>query len=231
MSATEMTPKELADILSRTLDDGHLSRTERRALVERLKEQDPDARERALYRYEAFTLARARMHDPRDAALLDWLVEVVKLFDPQDAVAPLAEAHFSPRQDCAQRVVHLLEEAQRTVDICVYTITDDRIANAISAAHARGVQIRIITDEAKEHDLGSDIDRLRYEGVPVREDDSEHHMHHKFAIFDGHRLVTGSFNWTRAAARYNQENLVVTSDRHLLRAFEHTFERLWERYA
>ena len=26
------------------------------------------------------------------------------------------------------------------------------------------------------------------------------HMHHKFAIFDGERLINGSYNWTRGAA-------------------------------
>ncbi len=52
-------------------------------------------------------------------------------------------------------------------------------------------------------------------------------MHHKFALFDGARLMTGSYNWTRSAAQHNHENLVVSDDHELVGAFGKTFERLW----
>lgn len=43
------------------------------------------------------------------------------------------------------------------------------------------------------------------------------HMHHKFAVIDGRLLVNGSFNWTRQAVLYNQENCVVTDNPQLVR--------------
>jgi cardiolipin hydrolase len=55
-------------------------------------------------------------------------------------------------------------------------------------------------------------------------------MHHKFAIFDRTYLVTGSYNWTRSAASYNEENIVVSDDRRLVSAFSGTFEKLWEKF-
>lgn len=42
-------------------------------------------------------------------------------------------------------------------------------------------------------------------------------MHHKFAVIDGRLLVNGSFNWTRQAVLYNQENCVVTDNAQLVR--------------
>ncbi len=72
--------------------------------------------------------------------------------------------------------------------------------------------------------------RLRDHGLPVRLDASAFHMHHKFALFDGRRLATGSFNWTRSATEGNEENLIVTDDIRLVRAFAERFERLWGRY-
>lgn len=56
---------------------------------------------------------------------------------------------------------------------------------------------------------GSDIAQLRAAGIPVVTDRDQYHMHHKFAILDGRIVVNGSFNWTRQAVLYNQENLVI----------------------
>lgn len=141
-----------------------------------------------------------------------------------------AEAWFSPHDDCAGRIINLLGEARQSADLCVFTITDDRISDAILSAHARGVRLRIISDNDKAHDLGSDIERFESAGIAVRVDRSAFHMHHKFAIIDGRRLLNGSYNWTRGAARDNQENLIVCDDARLVAAFQQEFEQLWVRY-
>ncbi len=46
--------------------------------------------------------------------------------------------------------MRLLAKASRTADICVFTITDDRVSDAILDAHRRAVAVRIITDDAKK---------------------------------------------------------------------------------
>ena len=124
-------------------------------------------------------------------------------------------------------IVNHLINARRTIDICVFTITDDRISNTILAAHKRGVKIRIITDNEKAYDAGSDVPRFREAGIPLVVDESPFHMHHKFAIFDGQRLLNGSYNWTRGAAAQNEENIIDTDDRNLIAKFQHEFEALW----
>jgi phosphatidylserine/phosphatidylglycerophosphate/cardiolipin synthase-like enzyme len=43
--------------------------------------------------------------------------------------------------------------------------------------------------------------------------------------------MTGSYNWTRNAAKENQENLVVTHDPLIVRPFSEEFERLWAELA
>ena len=95
------------------------------------------------------------------------------------------------------------------------------------AAHRRGVSVRVITDNEKSLDEGSDARGLERVGVAVRVDRSEAHMHHKYAIFDEEVLLTGSYNWTRSAALYNRENLVVTREARLVAAFGRDFEALW----
>jgi phosphatidylserine/phosphatidylglycerophosphate/cardiolipin synthase-like enzyme len=139
-----------------------------------------------------------------------------------------AEAVFSPGEACLRRLTGLLLACRRRADICVFTISDDRIAQAILEAHRRGVGVRVLTDNEKLHDAGSDVDRLAAAGIPVRIDESEAHLHHKFAVFDRQFIVTGSYNWTRSAASVNWENLVVLSDPRLIASFEQEFDRLWE---
>lgn len=147
------------------------------------------------------------------------------------ATATVAEVAFSPGEECLQVIRAQISRARRTIDVCVFTITDDRIAAAILDAHRRGVKVRVITDNDKSLDQGSDVERLARAGVAVRKDLTEYHMHHKFAVFDGQRMLTGSYNWTRGAERYNEENLVVSDDPRLVGPFTQEFEALWKKLA
>ena len=138
------------------------------------------------------------------------------------------EVHFSPGETCLGAILEGLNNADRTIDICVFTITDDRIARTIADAHRRKVRVRVITDNDKANDEGSDVWNLERAGVEVRVDRTEFHMHHKFAVFDGRSAMTGSYNWTRGAARNNEENLIVSGDPRLVAAFSKEFEALWK---
>ena len=226
-----MTPDAIDVELARTLEDRRLSRGERQTLGAALARLGPEA-DRPAIRLRAFELARAALGRPEDRPVLDWLEEVVRALrdaEPAAGTRGVAEAHFSPGEDCPRAIGRLLDHCRRTADVCVFTITDDRLADALLAAHRRGVAVRIIADDAKAEDLGSDIDRFERAGVPVRVDRSPFHMHHKFALFDAATLLTGSYNWTRGAARDNEENLIVTDEPRLVGPFAETFGRLWGR--
>ena len=147
----------------------------------------------------------------------------------RDAEGVYARAFFSPGHACLEAIVGELDDATATVDICVFTITDDRISKAVLAAHRRNVRVRIVTDNDKSNDEGSDIARLARAGIEVRVDRSPHHMHHKFAIVDGRRLLNGSYNRTRSAAEHHQENVVLTDQGALVEAFSGAFEALWQK--
>jgi len=142
------------------------------------------------------------------------------------------------RRDCSYihsktglvELLQILNAARRYLDICVFTITCNEIAAAIIAAHRRGVKVRVISDDDQSSTKGSDISELRQCGIPVRLDNSEFHMHHKFALIDQHRLITGSFNWTRQAVTSNQENLVVLHSPDLISQFSAEFEKLWNAF-
>ena len=224
-----MTPQEIETRLAASLADARLSRNERQALSVILATLGPEV-DRVALRHRAFELAREASKDPEGRPVFDWLEDVLKAIDgagPGPARPTRSEAHFSPGEDCPRAIIGLLNGARQKAEVCVFTITDDRLSTAVLEAHRRGVSVRIITDDAKAEDLGSDVERFESAGIPVRVDRSPFHMHHKFAILDGESLLTGSYNWTRGAARDNEENLIVTTDPRFLTPFGATFERLW----
>ena len=195
--------------------------------------QQLDAGRIRFLRNRAFDIARDAMRGEPVATLevLRWLEQVVKTLDAADQAAPVvSSAYFSPGDTCLRRLCDLMRGCRDTLDICVFTIADDRLTEAILDCHARGVQVRVVSDNDKQHDSDSDIDRLRAQGVQVRVDDAPSHMHHKFALFDGRVLANGSFNWTRSATRDNDENLVVSDDANLVRVFGLQFGKLWQQF-
>lgn len=184
-------------------------------------------------RNRAFDMARELMlaQPPRTLDSLRWLEQVVKTLDAvAEAPATVSSAFFAPGDACLRKLRELCRSAKRSMDVCVYTISDDRLAEEILACHQRGIAVRVISDNDKRYDDGSDVPRLLESGVPLRLDDSPFHMHHKFALFDGRLLANGSFNWTRSATTSNEENLVVTDDANLVRSFSGHFEALWEKF-
>ena len=222
---------KLESALRSSLEDMRLSRDERHELKELVGEEPLDQDARAFIRNRVFAVAREAAEHTEARAILDWAQDVIKSVGARQSGRTQLEVFMSPGEDCLDTVQRLLRCAQRSVDICVFTITDDRIVAAILESAGRGVAIRVISDNDKSLDLGSDVERLRGKGIPMRLDRSEHHMHHKFAIFDQNKVLTGSYNWTRSAASNNRENLLVSDDPRAVSSFGDEFEMLWNRFA
>ena len=220
---------EIDAILTSILDDRRLTPTERQALQAVLAERRAGEALLTLFRSRAFALARASMKDARSREVISWLEETVQaLHAPEPAQTSRMEAHFSPGEGPLNAIVQQIQSARGSIDVCVFTVTDDRITRALLDAHRRGVRMRIVSDDDKAMDPGSDMERLGDAGIPVRLDRTSAHMHHKFAVFDRLRLVTGSYNWTRSAAEYNHENVLVSDDARLVQPFSRAFDALWE---
>ncbi|OZG75419.1 hypothetical protein BTA51_03330 [Hahella sp. CCB-MM4] len=226
------TTRQLEQQLIDYVADDHLSKEESRDLRAAL--EDLPNEDISYLRNRLFDHARARLEDTPDAAMdhLRWLERCVKLFDSTlVARQSSSSAWFSPGEDCRRQIIQHLNNARRQIDICVFTISDNDIADAVLNAHERGVAVRVITDDDKREDIGSDIAMLQRHKVPVRLDQTPDHMHHKFCVVDRMFLINGSFNWTRSATTRNQENIVITDDQKLIREFIDRFEHLWSEFA
>jgi hypothetical protein len=123
-----------------------------------------------------------------------------------------------------------LSSPKKTLDVCVFTITDDSAANILIDLHKKGIKVRIITDDDQSASTGSDIQTMKKAGIPLKMDSTPYHMHNKFAIIDGILLLNGSYNWTTTANTKNNENMIVTNNKKLVSAFSTQFEVLWKQF-
>lgn len=219
---------DLQLLLQDSFRDQRFDETERKELKSSLKPYGTSALQFA--RNEALRIFEENAGAAAAGPGLGWLKSVFAALDSEWArrAVSLAQAHLSPDEDCGREVIARLAASRRSVDVCVFTVTDDRISDALLGCHERDVRVRVISDDERARDDGSDIQRLRQAGIAVATDPSpDDHMHHKFAIFDAKILVNGSFNWTRNARAHNFENIVVTDDPRLVSRFADEFERLW----
>lgn len=141
------------------------------------------------------------------------------------------EAHFFPSKDSEERLINFIYNAKKTLDICVFSITNNNIANAIYLAHRDGVKVRIITDDDCMEQKGSDVVDLAKAGIPCRSDGNHQaHMHHKFCLRDGKYLLNGSFNWTVQAVNANQENIMIIENKELVKQYVNQFQKMWDQF-
>ncbi len=85
---------------------------------------------------------------------------------------PIREALFFPdKNDSAfEKFYTYLRSATRTIDIAVYTMSDNRVENLLEEAHKNGVKIRIISDNETIANKGNEIQNLARAGISVRLD-------------------------------------------------------------
>ncbi|MEX0335972.1 phospholipase D-like domain-containing protein [Vibrio tubiashii] len=228
-----MNRNQWAQWLEESLQDHRLDDQERRHLQSQLAEAVMSDEDRSYLRNHGFKLAKqALQQDSEPVDALRWLERIIKVLDNVRASqsSEVATSWFSPGRRCAAGIIEQLKLARTSIDICVFTIADDELTKHILQAHQRGVAVRIITDNDKMYDKGSDIEYLAQQGIAVKIDTTPYHMHHKFAIFDQKRLINGSFNWTRSASKYNQEDITLSDDARFLTSFSRQFEQLWQRF-
>jgi cardiolipin hydrolase len=218
--------ERLIKIFEKTFIDKRFSRAEKKA-VTRLLEEDYllNKSQRDYLRGRIFDIAREGVRGYKDQAVIKWLETASKLL--VDAYDKDSAVYFSPGDYCQRVIIGELKQVLSSVDICVYTISDNYISDEIRRCRERNVSVRIITDDEKIDDSGSDIKALARAGIDVHVDNSPYYMHNKFAIFDNVKVLTGSFNWTRGAAEHNQENILVTDCKHVVLTYKEEFDRLW----
>ena len=157
----------------------------------------------------------------------EWLTILLEKILNLGESEPENNAYISHHDDLREIAIKNLKTAKNDLKICMFTISDNPLADTIDECYERGVNVRIITDDGKIFDKGSDIMPLSKKGINIRIDSDKSLMHHKFVIIDNIKLLTGSYNWTRTGADVNNENMLITTTNKIVRAYKKEFQRLW----
>ncbi len=224
--------QQIINFINASFQSKELYTRDRQTLKKLIKSKKLSTHELNVLRSKLFEIVNEESKTPELVKLVNWLEEVNKCLLPKNDVKNTSynRCYFSPGDDCENAIVSVLRNASNSVKICVFTISENVISEEIIAAHKRGVSVKIITDNDKLNDLGSDIRWLANQNISVRIDNSSSHMHHKFCVVDKKVLLTGSYNWTKSAADRNQENLLVTEDVKMVSAYLSEYEKLWDSF-
>lgn len=155
-------------------------------------------------------------------------LSALTIFFSASAVLADPQVYFSPQGGCQQAVISEISKSTQFIDIAMYYLTSRRIARALIEAKRRHVQIRVVLDKSQEYEKHSKSRYLLKNGIDIRFHLGAGLMHNKFAIIDGNRLVTGSFNWTATAENLNEENLLIIDNEALVKEYEKRFQHLIE---
>jgi phosphatidylserine/phosphatidylglycerophosphate/cardiolipin synthase-like enzyme len=148
------------------------------------------------------------------------------------SAAPTADlaVYFSRSDDPRSAILQALGTVNKSAIVAMYTFTDRDLAQALIDAQGRGARVSVYLDRSMASGRYSVARDLVAAGVPVRISNNPHIMHNKFAVLDGATVLTGSYNWTQAASRDNDENLLWIKRPELAARYTQRFQQLWEMY-
>lgn len=140
------------------------------------------------------------------------------------------DTETASRRGALEELSRTLNSAAKSLNVCVFAISNWKLIDILISAHQRGVIVRVITDKDQMSVNPSPVEKLRRNGIQVRRNDDSFFMHHKYAIVDERCLLNGSLNWTQQAIHGNQENLIISTSAEVVRPFLEQFELLWEQF-
>lgn len=120
---------------------------------------------------------------------------------------------FTPGEDCTGLIVQTIDEAQKSIFVQAYSFTSPPILHALLLAKRRGVDVQVILD--KSHIKNKQYSAATFftnHQIPLLIDYKPDIAHNKVMIIDKSTVITGSFNFTKAAQFRNAENVLVIND-------------------
>jgi phosphatidylserine/phosphatidylglycerophosphate/cardiolipin synthase-like enzyme len=153
------------------------------------------------------------------------LAFVMALALPGAASGGELRACFTPGQKCTALIVEQINAAQSELLVQAYGFTSPEIIQAIGRAKERGVDVNVMLDRVNEQDRYTGATYLLNHGIDPLIDDRVVIAHNKIMVIDDRNVITGSFNFTKAAQRNAENVLFVIDDMALAAAYKENWMR------
>jgi phosphatidylserine/phosphatidylglycerophosphate/cardiolipin synthase-like enzyme len=137
----------------------------------------------------------------------------------------LSQVYFSPKGGCTNAIVGEISKAKTEILVQAYSFTSKEIAKALVDAHKRGVYTEIILDKSNRSQKYSAADFTFNMGIPTFIDAEHAIAHNKVMVIDKETVITGSFNFTKAAEEKNAENLLILKNKELAKHYIDNWNR------
>lgn len=132
---------------------------------------------------------------------------------------PPVEVYFSPRNGATAAIVREIDRARSEIRVQAYSFTSAPIAQALLKAHTRGIRVEVILDKSQRTGKYSSSTFLMNARIPTYIDAEHAIAHNKIILIDRSVVITGSFNFTRAAEEKNAENLLIIRSAELVKPY------------
>jgi len=133
--------------------------------------------------------------------------------------ADITKVCFSPNGGCTEYIVKEINTAKSEILVQAYSFTSAPIAKALVSAHKRGVKVEAILDKSQRKERYTSSTFIFNAGIPTFIDDKHAIAHNKIMIIDNEVVITGSFNFTKAAEEKNAENVLVIKSKELAKEY------------
>jgi len=140
-------------------------------------------------------------------------------------------SYFAPDSAVAEALDPWLASAREEIDLLVFNFTSDPLGRRLLERLGAGVRIRGVFESSQAANSGSEFDSLLAAGADLRLDGNPQDMHHKVIIIDRTLVITGSYNFSRAAEEDNDENLLLIYSPDIAKQYLIEFSRLYDEAA
>jgi len=146
-------------------------------------------------------------------------------FNERATTATGVTTEHTPMEDA---LLALINGASTSIDVALYGLNRQSVVDALIAARARGVTVRVVgDDDAAIGDYSSSYQALVDAGITIVTDSSGYIEHNKFFVFDGEVVWTGSTNLTDTGFTLNANNSLAVTDTVLASVYTTEFSEMW----
>lgn len=136
---------------------------------------------------------------------------------------------FAPETDEISALIAEVEGAAQSIRFMTFVFSLDELAEAmLSQAASRSVTLEGVFENRNSLASWSQLPALHCAGAAVRQDGNRYVLHHKVIIIDDHTVITGSFNFSRSAAKNNDENIVIVRNAAIAELYLQEWQRIWD---